>query len=95
MRPQRGATPPLLGASLPHRVPHCALGRTWPADDKRLEDIKLRVNEHNVMVVAKYYSRITTARLAELLDLSPDEVRPARGQVGSVGGGPRVERGTF
>jgi len=38
---------------------------------KRLEDLKLRVIEHNVLVVTKYYTRITTARLAELLDLSP------------------------
>lgn len=42
---------------------------------KRLEDLKLRVIEHNVLVVTKYYTRITTARLAELLDLTPDQVR--------------------
>lgn len=41
---------------------------------KRLEDLKLRVIEHNVLVVTKYYTRISTARLAELLDLSPDKV---------------------
>eukprot|EP00878_Enallax_costatus_P020026 GHUV01021155.1.p1 GENE.GHUV01021155.1~~GHUV01021155.1.p1 ORF type:complete len:443 (+),score=148.88 GHUV01021155.1:324-1652(+) len=41
---------------------------------KRLEDLKLRVTEHNVLVVTKYYTRITTARLAELLDLTPDQV---------------------
>lgn len=29
--------------------------------------------EHNVIVVSTYYSRISTARLAELLDLSADE----------------------
>lgn len=40
-----------------------------------MEDLKLRVIEHNVLVVAKYYTRITTARLAELLDLTPDQVR--------------------
>lgn len=42
---------------------------------KRLADLKLRVIEHNVLVVTKYYTRITTARLAELLDLKPEEVR--------------------
>jgi hypothetical protein len=42
---------------------------------KRLADLKLRVIEHNVLVVSKYYTRITTARLAELLDLKPLEVR--------------------
>jgi 26S proteasome regulatory subunit N5 len=42
---------------------------------RRLADLKLRVVEHNVLVVSKYYTRITTARLAELLDLKPEEVR--------------------
>lgn len=42
---------------------------------KRLEDLKLRVIEHNVLVVTKYYTKITTTRLAELLDLTPDKVR--------------------
>lgn len=42
---------------------------------KRLADLKLRVIEHNVLVVSKYYTRISTARLAELLDLTPEEVR--------------------
>lgn len=53
---------------------------------KRLEDLKLRVIEHNVLVVTKYYTRITTARLAELLDLTPDQVR-SRAAVGN-----RVDR---
>jgi hypothetical protein len=30
--------------------------------------------EHNVLTVAKYYTRISMARLAELLDLSADKV---------------------
>jgi 26S proteasome regulatory subunit N5 len=42
---------------------------------KRLADLKLRVVEHNVLVVTKYYTRISTTRLAELLDLKPEEVR--------------------
>lgn len=40
---------------------------------KRMADLKLRVIEHNVLVVSKYYTRITTTRLAELLDLKPEE----------------------
>ena len=44
------------------------------AGAKRAEDFRLRVVEHNVLVVAKYYTRVHTSRLAELLDLTPDEV---------------------
>lgn len=40
---------------------------------KRWEDFRKRVIEHNVRVVAKYYTRIQTKRLTELLDLSEDE----------------------
>lgn len=41
---------------------------------KRREDLRLRVIEHNIMVVSKYYTRITITRLAELLNLPKDEV---------------------
>ncbi len=40
---------------------------------KRLADLKTRIIEHNVLVISLYYTRITTARLAELLDLAPGE----------------------
>ncbi|CAL5228222.1 g11312 [Coccomyxa viridis] len=40
---------------------------------KRQEDLRLRVIEHNILVIAKYYSRITVARLAQLLDLPAAE----------------------
>ncbi|EIE19531.1 putative 26S proteasome regulatory subunit [Coccomyxa subellipsoidea C-169] len=40
------------------------------AGAKRRADLRLRVIEHNVLVIAKYYARITLARLAQLLDLS-------------------------
>ena len=33
----------------------------------------MRVTEHNILVVCKYYSRIRLARLAQLLDLPPAE----------------------
>jgi len=40
---------------------------------KRWEDFRKRVIEHNVRVVAKYYTRIQFSRLTQLLDLSEDE----------------------
>lgn len=51
--------------------------KTSPSDDtlapQRWKDLRNRVIEHNVRVIAKYYTRITTPRLTTLLDLSPDE----------------------
>ena len=41
--------------------------------NKRWEDLRKRVIEHNVRVVAKYYTRIQMPRLTELLDLTEDE----------------------
>ncbi|KAI9108689.1 hypothetical protein K1719_020336 [Acacia pycnantha] len=35
--------------------------------DKAAEDLRERIIEHNILVVSKYYSRITVQRLAELL----------------------------
>lgn len=40
---------------------------------QRWQDLRKRVIEHNVRVVAKYYTRIKMGRLTELLDLSEDE----------------------
>nr|XP_010924969.1 26S proteasome non-ATPase regulatory subunit 12 homolog A isoform X2 [Elaeis guineensis] len=40
---------------------------------KAAEDLKLRVIEHNILVVSRYYSRITFKRLANLLCLSLQE----------------------
>jgi 26S proteasome regulatory subunit N5 len=40
---------------------------------ERWQDLRKRVIEHNVRVVAKYYTRIHTTRLTELLDLAPEE----------------------
>lgn len=40
---------------------------------QRWEDLRKRVIEHNVRVVAKYYTRIQFTRLTELLDLTEDE----------------------
>lgn len=41
--------------------------------NKRWEDLRKRVIEHNVRVVAKYYTRIQMPRLTQLLDLTEDE----------------------
>ncbi|KAJ7293085.1 hypothetical protein C8J57DRAFT_1268083 [Mycena rebaudengoi] len=41
--------------------------------EKRWEDLHTRVIEHNVRVVAQYYTRITLSRLTSLLDLSQKE----------------------
>ncbi|TPX11052.1 uncharacterized protein E0L32_007913 [Thyridium curvatum] len=40
---------------------------------QRWEDLRKRVIEHNVRVVAKYYTRIQMGRLTQLLDLDEDE----------------------
>lgn len=42
------------------------------ASTKRLKELHNRVVEHNIRVIAKYYTRITTKRLTQLLDL-PDK----------------------
>lgn len=49
-------------------------GDTAEGGAKRREDLQLRVVEHNVLTVAKYYTRISMARLAELLALPVDKV---------------------
>lgn len=39
----------------------------------RWQDLRKRVIEHNVRVIAKYYTRVQTNRLTQLLDLTEDE----------------------
>ncbi|EFJ35271.1 hypothetical protein SELMODRAFT_166175 [Selaginella moellendorffii] len=41
--------------------------------DKALEDLRRRVIEHNILVVSKYYARITLTRLSQLLCLPLEE----------------------
>ncbi|CAI9780966.1 unnamed protein product [Fraxinus pennsylvanica] len=38
--------------------------------EKAAEDLRLRVTDHNIIVISKYYSRITLKRMADLLCLS-------------------------
>ncbi|KAJ8888512.1 hypothetical protein PR048_008003 [Dryococelus australis] len=40
---------------------------------KRWKDLRSRVVEHNIRVMAKYYTKITLKRMAELLDLPVEE----------------------
>lgn len=40
---------------------------------QRWEDLRKRVIEHNVRVIAKYYTRIQMSRLTQLLDLTEEE----------------------
>ncbi|KAI0066480.1 PCI-domain-containing protein [Artomyces pyxidatus] len=42
-------------------------------NDKHWEDLHTRVIEHNIRVIAKYYTRITLTRLTTLLDLTPQQ----------------------
>ena len=44
-----------------------------PKSFSRYEALRHRVIEHNVRVIAKYYTRITFPRLTSLLDLSEEE----------------------
>ena len=41
--------------------------------DSHWAELKKRVIEHNLRVISQYYSRITLARLDELLDLNESE----------------------
>mmetsp|Transcript_24771 Transcript_24771/g.58867 ORF Transcript_24771/g.58867 Transcript_24771/m.58867 type:complete len:479 (+) Transcript_24771:24-1460(+) len=45
--------------------------------EKRWKDLHSRVVEHNVLVMATYYTNIRMARLAQLLELSPEETEKA------------------
>lgn len=44
---------------------------------KRWEDLKLRVVEHNIRIMAKYYRRINLSRMAELLGLGENPAEEA------------------
>ena len=41
--------------------------------NQRWKDLKNRVVEHNIRIMAKYYKRVTLQRMAKLLSLSSDE----------------------
>lgn len=47
--------------------------QTGTEGDARWKDFKSRIVEHNIRIMAKYYSRIRLQRMSELLNLSTDE----------------------
>jgi len=63
-------------ALLRNGVQDCVATTAFGFDDSgnnRWKDFKNRIVEHNIRIMAKYYSRISLRRMAELLDLSRDE----------------------
>lgn len=64
--------PHLCSTDVFDAVPKPPLGRDDQAN-KRWQDLRKRVIEHNIRVVAKYYTRIQLGRLTELLDLTEEE----------------------
>jgi len=42
--------------------------------EKRWRDLHVRVGEHNMRMIAKYYTQIKCDRMAELLDFSVEEM---------------------
>lgn len=47
-----------------------AFNKSTEEGQKRLKELHNRVVEHNIRVIAKYYTRVTTKRLTQLLDLT-------------------------
>ncbi|KAI8080328.1 PCI domain-containing protein, partial [Thamnidium elegans] len=47
-----------------------AFNKSTEEGQKRLKELHNRVVEHNIRVIAKYYTRISTKRLTQLLDLN-------------------------
>ena len=47
---------------------------TTEAGEKRWTDLKSRIVEHNIRMMAKYYTKIRLARMSNLLALSESEV---------------------
>lgn len=64
---------PYLGASDVFDVEKSQSSSADAKAFKRWEDLRKRVIEHNVRVVAKYYTRIRTPRLCQLLNLNEEE----------------------
>lgn len=60
---------------------------------KSKNDLRARVTEHNILVIAKYYSRLQLSRLAQLLDLPPEETESQLStMVVNVGLAARIDR---
>ncbi|CAJ0957845.1 unnamed protein product, partial [Mesorhabditis belari] len=63
----------LLRAGTP-TCPATGVFESSESGNKRWEDLHLRVGEHNMRMIAKYYTQISFDRLAELLDFPVDEM---------------------
>lgn len=48
---------------------------------RRYADLKKRVVEHNIRVLAKYYTRVSLTRLAQLLELTPEQAEDTLSQL--------------
>lgn len=62
---------PTFTATAPAPAPASDDGKPPKDGNHRWEELHKRVVEHNIRVIAHYYTRITLPRLAQLLDLSP------------------------
>lgn len=52
---------------------HTSIPGVTSAIDKLWADLRDRTTEHNIRVIASYYSQLSLSRLAELLDQSPED----------------------
>lgn len=64
-------------SALRHGTPTCLATDVFQPNtddgENRWKDFKSRIVEHNIRIMAKYYSRITLQRMSQLLNLSSDE----------------------
>ncbi|UYV71719.1 PSMD12, partial [Cordylochernes scorpioides] len=60
----------LYEAQLRDSTPETDVFLRNPEGEKRWNDFKSRIVEHNIRTMEKYYQRVTTTRMAELLDLT-------------------------
>ena len=63
----------LLRQGTPSRLATDVFQPNTTDGDKRWKDFKSRIVEHNIRIMAKYYSRIGLQRMSQLLNLSSDE----------------------
>jgi len=71
-----GETVNLYAKTLRQGSPSDPVTAVFPTNEegnKRWTDLKNRIVEHNIRIIAKYYTKITMKRMAELLDLTEAE----------------------
>lgn len=57
----------------PFKPSHGAIPGVTSSVDKLWADLRDRITEHNIRVIASYYSQLSLVRLAELLDQTPED----------------------